>query len=110
MSKFVFLYYGGDDSSETSKEDKEKITADWGKWYEQLGAAIVDGGNPFVRGGKSVSADGVNTIAQEDWPSTGYTIVEAADMDAAVKMAQASPIHNHTGGKAMVRVYEAMPM
>lgn len=110
MSKFVFVYYNGGDPSQTSKEDMDKIMADWGKWYQELGAAVVDGGNPFAPGGKSVSAASVDVIGSKDWPASGYTIVEAADMDAAVAMAQSNPMHRHTEGKATVRVYEALPM
>ncbi len=108
MKKFVFVYYGGGDSAETSKEETDKTTADWGKWFEEMGSAIVDGGNPFIEGGQAVTAGGVSTI--ENMPATGYTIVNAEDMDAAVEMAKGNPIHKHTDGKAAVRVYEAMPM
>ena len=111
MKKYVFVYYNGGDPSQTSKEDMEQIMADWGKWYEELGSAVVDGGNPFAPGGQEVSADKVEDIGgAENWHSSGYTIVNAESMEAAVKMAQSNPMHRHTDGQAVVRVYEAMPM
>ena len=108
MKKFVFVYYNGGDPTEMSEDDKDQIMADWGKWFEELGDAVVDGGNPFNVGGQAVTRDSVDAI--EEYPASGYTIVNAEDMDAAVKMAQGNPMHKHTDGKAIVRVYEAMPM
>lgn len=108
MAKFVFVYYNGGDPSKTSKEEMDQIMADWGAWYGQLGSAVVDGGNPFGPGGKAVSRESVEDV--QEWPASGYTIVDAKDMDDAVKMAKSNPMHKHTDGKAVVRVYEAMPM
>ena len=111
MKKFVFVYYNGGDPSETSKEEMDQIMADWGKWYEELGDAVVDGGNPFGPGGQEVTAAEVTDVGgAENWHASGYTIVNAEDMDGAVKMAQSNPMHKHTDGKAVVRVYESLPM
>jgi hypothetical protein len=45
MAKFVFVYHGG--ASGSTPEEQDKIMAAWGKWFGQLGEALVDGGNPF---------------------------------------------------------------
>ena len=112
MKKFVFIYYGGTESVETAenvqKYTMEEIMADWGKWFEELGSALVDGGNPFNYGAQSVSKDGAEEI--KSGPATGYTIVNAESMEAAVEMAKGCPSHKHMDGKAVVQVYEAMPM
>ena len=107
--KFVFVYYNGGTPEGMSKEELSGIMADWGKWFEELGAKLIDGGNPFGPG-QSVSRDKTAPVAENEWPSSGYTIVEADDMGSAVEIAKACPMHKHTDGKAIIHVYEAFPM
>lgn len=108
MGKYVFVYYNGGDPSKASKEEMDQIMADWSAWYDELGSAVIDAGNPFAPGGQVVTKDKVEAV--EEWPASGYTIVDAENMAAAVKIAQSNPMHRHTDGNAVVRVYEAMPM
>lgn len=108
MAKYIFLYYNGGDPSQTSKEEMEGIMADWGKWYEEMGSSIVDGGAPFGPNGQAVSRDSADPVGE--WPASGYTIIEADSMEAAVEKAKGHPMHKHTDGEAVIRVYEAMPM
>jgi len=107
MKKFVFVYYGGGGAPEGKTMDD--VVADWGKWFEQLGSALADGGNPFNSNGSAVTKGGVETIAADNFPATGYTIVNAEDMEAATEMAKGCPALEHNDDAA-VRVYEAMPM
>lgn len=46
MTNFVLVYAGGP-GMEQSEEKRQAIMAEWGAWYEGVGAAIVDSGNPF---------------------------------------------------------------
>ena len=80
--------------------------AAWGAWYEGLGAAIVDGGNPFGAS-KHLSASGVGDGPVSSPPATGYTIIAADSLDAAVAKAQDHP-HLKYGGQ--VSVYETFQM
>lgn len=105
MKKFVFIYYGGGKPDDMSYDE---VMADWRKWYEEIGDKLVDGGNPFNDGAKSVTNKGVSNVG--DRPSGGYTIVNAEDMDAAVEIAKSCPMHKHNPDTAVVEVYEAMPM
>ena len=98
------VYYGG---GKPDNMTMEEVMADWGKWYEELGSAIVDGGNPFDDGAQAVSNKGVEAAEN---PAGGYTIVNAEDMNAAVEMAKGNPMHTHNPDTAVVHVYEAMPM
>ena len=107
MAKFVFVYHGG--KKPETQEEIDKVMADWGKWYQEIGDKLIDGGNPFNAGGQAVKKDGVTAVSESEHLS-GYTIVEADDMNGAVEVAKACPMHKHTDGKAVVRVYEAMPM
>jgi hypothetical protein len=109
MKKFVFVYYGSVRHDDISKEDMEKVMGKWKAWFGTFKDKMVDGGNPFDDGAKSVTAKGVETIAKDMWPAKGYTIINAKDMDEATEVAKGCPAleDDPDGG---VRVYEAMPM
>lgn len=99
MGKFVFVYYAGSETDGGSNED-------WMSWFEKLGKKVVDPGNPFAGGGQAINKDGVMDV--NSMPVTGYSIVEAKDMDEAVAMAKDCPLVPTEGGA--VCVYEALPM
>jgi hypothetical protein len=100
MKNYVFVYYNAANATDTPAAEA------WGQWFGQLGDKIVDAGNPFNGNGQAVEKSGVTSI--ENYPATGYTIVKAATMDDAVKLAQDCPLLVSSG--AAVRVYEALPM
>src|SRR5438034_6561460 len=96
MKKFVFVYYGKVRPEDISKEDisKEEMKASMDKWMAWFGSfkdKMVDGGNPFAAGSKSVTAKGIETILSDMWHAKGYAIINAKDMDEATKIAQACP-------------------
>ena len=88
MAKFVFTYKGGAGMPETEAE-QAAVMAAWEAWYGDLGAAVTDGGAPFSHA-TTIAPDGSTSPTTDQL--TGYTIVEAADMDAAVQMASACPV------------------
>ena len=97
MGKYVFVYVGGDRPE--SEEEGQRVMAAWREWLEGMGDAVVDWGAPFtassgVRGG---TLSGLS----------GYSIVTAAGMDDAVRLAEGCPIFANRGG---VEVYETMAM
>ena len=89
MSKFLLVYHGGGDGAPTDEE-----MALWGAWFEQLGAAVVDGGAPIAET-KTLSSDGASDGGGVN-PASGYSIIEASDMDDAVAKAGAAALV--TGG------------
>ncbi|GLQ55077.1 hypothetical protein [Devosia nitrariae] len=104
MPKYLFGYHGG--GTPETPEEGERIMAAGNKWFEGLGPAVVDIGNPIgmsrtINGNGSVSdGGGVN-------PVTGYSLVEASDLDAAVAMAKGCPIFENGGS---IQVGEALEM
>ncbi len=104
MAKFAFSYHGG--SEPATDEEREQVMAAWMGWFGGLGDAVVDHGNPFGPP-KTVNADGSVTDGGGPNPVSGYSIVEAADIDAAVTMAKGCPILGNGGS---VEVAEAFPM
>ena len=104
MTNFVLVYTG--DTTPESEEEQSAVMAAWGAWYEKMGEAIVDGGNPFSAS-KNVSAEGVSDGPASSPPATGYTIISADSLDAAVGKVQDHP-HVKYGGQ--VSVYETFRM
>jgi hypothetical protein len=103
MKNYVLEYYNEPNTGDISPED---FAASWQAWFGKVGANLVDAGNPFAPGGQAVEKSGVTTI--ENYPSTGYSIIKAESMEAAVELAKASPLLNEKG--AVIRVYETLPM
>jgi len=88
MPKFVFAYHGG--SMPESPEEGAKIMAAWQSWMGGLGDALVDPGNP-VSASKTLSSSGVEDNGGAN-PLSGYSIVNADNMDAAIELAKGCPI------------------
>ena len=100
MANYVLVYKGGGAMPETD-EDRNAELASWGRWYDGMGAAVVDGGNPFgasagIAGDGSVSSGAPSGL-------TGYTIISADSLDAAAALAQGCPILANGGS---IEVYE----
>jgi hypothetical protein len=96
MGKYVLVYQGG--SMAETEEAQQAAMAAWGAWFGSLGAAVVDGGAPF--GASSAVGGGAARTGL-----TGYSVLEAGDLDAAVAMAEGCPIVADGG---TVDVYEAI--
>jgi hypothetical protein len=81
----------------------EEIKNAWMSWFASIGSSIVDNGNPFSAG-RELTEDGWRELPLGIDSYTGYTIVEADDMDAAAELLDGYPMI--TGA----RIYEASPM
>jgi len=104
MTKYIYVYHGG--TAPDSPEESQKVMAEWMAWFGEMGDAVVDGGNPLGIS-KTVSAGGVADDGGAN-PASGYTIVNAKDMDAAVAMAKGCPMVK--SGNGSVEVAECMDM
>ncbi len=102
MTNYVLLYTGGM-GMESTPEEQQQIMAEWGAWYEKMGAAIVDGGNPFSPDVRSYDETGALRHGAVGVPATGYTIISADSLDAASEMCREHP-HTRHGGQ--VSIYE----
>jgi hypothetical protein len=104
VATYLLAYHGG--SMPETEEEGAKVTAAWMEWYEKLGAAVVDGGNP-VGQNTTVGANGSVSEGGGANPVTGYTIMTAPGIDAAVEMAKSCPILD---GGGSIEVAETIPM
>ena len=88
-------------------EDEGKAVMDaWMAWFDGLGAAVVDAGNPTAAA-RSVAPGGAVTD-HDRGDVTGYSILEADTLDAAVTMATGCP-HLAAGGTVTVHeTFEVM--
>ena len=104
MAKYLFVYHGGK-HPETDAEVKRVLDA-WGQWFASMGAAVVDGGNPV---GKSSTVNPDGSVADNGGsnPASGYSLVEAGDLDDALTKARGCPILEAGG---TVEVAEALDM
>lgn len=96
MKKFVFIYVGFD-------EPTPEMMEAWGKWFESFGDNMVDSGNPFGPG-REISQGETKELPLGSDSISGYTIINAENMDEAAKIAQGCPTIKG------IRVYEAMAM
>ena len=102
MAKYHFAYSGG--ATPGNEAEQKKSMENWMAWFGVLGDSIVDPGNPFGPS-KSVSANGVSNAGAAGL--SGYTLVNAINLDAAVELAKGCPIISDGG---FVDIYEAHEM
>jgi hypothetical protein len=107
MAKFMLLYRGDPTRPDRmTQEERDQVMGEWGAWMEKHGPAITDIGTPFgVRA--SVGGDG----AEQASPNlTGYTLVEADDLEAAKGFADGHPFLAGTGADFAVDVFALVPI
>ena len=101
MANYVLLYSGG--GMPETEAEQAAVLQEWTNWYNGLGAAVVDPGNPFTPQAKSISSDGMVSDSPIGGMASGYTVIKADSIDNAVSMAQACPILKSGGA---ISVYE----
>ena len=87
MPEYILAYHGG--KKPESPEEGAKHMARWKDWLGGLGDAVVNPGTPLGKS-KIVSSDGVSDGGGPD-ALTGFSIVKADNMDAALEMAKGCP-------------------
>jgi hypothetical protein len=104
MANYVFAYSGGRGVA-TNEAERNAQYARWGQWFAELGSAVIDGGAATgtaktVGPGGSLSDGGSRGLS-------GYSIVSADSLDAAVELAKGCPVLEIGGA---VDVYKAIAM
>ena len=97
--QYLYLFTGGDMDMPASKAEGKKVMDAWMAWFGTLGKNLVNGGAPL--GERKTVGSKASSRA------TGYTIVQAADLKAAVAMTKDCP-HLKIGGG--IEVLEITPM
>jgi hypothetical protein len=100
MSRFLIVYRGAPGGPES--EGAQHHPANWEAWFNKLGAAVVDQGaltHSSVEIPSRLRGPKLNGSAL-----SGYSIVEADDFDAAVKIAEECPIFDEKGSVEIARL------
>jgi hypothetical protein len=101
MANYLLTFYGG--GMPENKEEQAQVMQAWTGWFGTIGEALVDGGNPTSRS-RAISPDG--SVMDATMAPTGYSIIKADDLDAAVQAAKSCPV---LAGGATVVVSETLP-
>jgi hypothetical protein len=104
MPQYVLVYLGGDQPS--SPEEGKQHFAKYMDWLSSLGDSAVSPANP-LKNTRTVDSDGTVT-AGGTTTMTGYTIIEADSMEAALSIAKACPFLD-IGGSLEVSELSDMP-
>lgn len=104
MARYLIVYLGGDQPA--TPEEGQQHFAKYMEWLSSLGDAAVSPANPLkdtntISPDGKVSSGGVSTMS-------GYTIVEADSMEAALSMSKACPFLE-IGGSLEVSELMQMP-
>lgn len=104
MPDFLYVYHGG--KRPETPEEGERVMAQWGAWFEGMGADVLQPGNPV---GQSYTVSAAGTVADGGAnPVSGYSVVRADSMEAALKHAENCPMV--TDGSGSVEVTEIIEM
>jgi hypothetical protein len=103
MANFLLTYHGEGGMPQGEAEQAAVVEA-WNAWFARLGDALVDPGNP-TGGSKAIAPDG--SVMDATSAPTGYTILAADTLDAAVDLARGCPV---LGAGLAVVVSETVPV
>jgi hypothetical protein len=104
MAKYVLLYSGG--TIPESPEAQAATMQAWTAWFTELGADVIDGGDPFGAGASTITSDG-EVRSGGSLGATGWSAISADSLDDAVAKAKGCPLLTDGG---TVDVYETVDM
>ena len=102
MAKFFVAYLGGDvpDTPEAQDASMNK----WMAWFGSLGSAVDQMGSPF---GESTALGAGRASGASSSGLTGYSVLEAEDLDAAAALVAGCPIFDNLGS---IEIFHALMM
>ena len=106
MATYLLAYHGGGGMAQ-DEAARNKLMAQWGKWFQELGSALVDGGNPVMKA-KTISSKGAVSDGGGQNPVSGYSVIKADSLDAAVKLARDCPVLAGGGSIEVAETFNAM--
>ena len=104
MTQYVIVYLGGDQPS--SPEEGKQHMSKYRAWLSSLGDSAVSPANP-LKNTSTVNPDGTVTTGGTTSMS-GYTIIKASSMEAALSLAKTCPFLD-IGGSLEVSELMQMP-
>jgi hypothetical protein len=95
MKKFVLITIG-------FTQPTQEIMESWMQWFKSIEDRIVD--QIGLRNGKEVTKNGITELPMDKDAITGYLVINAENIDEAIKIAQSCPMITST------KVYEVISM
>ncbi len=95
VKKFVLIYHGHDTST-------PEVVAAWDDWFQRRAASFADVGHAFGPG-RMITNETTVEWSRSSNPASGYSIVNAPNIDAAEQLLEGCPIVDS------VSLYEALP-
>ncbi len=96
MPKYVYAYRAPKDYQPGSDD----TSGAWMKWFEKLGSSVVEVGDPVLD--RTMVGDGATETVL-----SGYSVIDAQDLEQATAMARGCPLLAIGGG---VEVGEITPL
>jgi predicted transcriptional regulator len=90
MSQYIICYIGGDQPS--SPEEGKKHFAKYQEWLASLGESVLSPMNPFKN---THTLKGDTVAAKSDTSMSGYTVIEADSIEAALALTKTHCPHNY---------------
>ena len=106
MANYLLLYSGG--SMPKGQAEQAAVMQAWTAWFGKLGSALVDGGNPTTGKAKTIASDGTVSDASAGTTASGYSIIKADSLDAAVKLASGCPVLQGGAKISVLETFQAM--
>jgi len=111
MKKFIAIYHvpasAMAQTMNTTPEQRAEGMKQWMDWAQRAGSHLVDMGTPLM-GGVEIAPDG--STKASDRNVSGYSILEAKNMEEAEKLMQGHPHTNGWSKDATIELHEAMPI
>ncbi len=104
MAKYLFVYHGG--NKPETDEEKAQVMDAWGQWFGSMGSAVIDGGNP-VGLSTTIHSNGKVENSGGSNPASGYSLIEATDLEDAIAKGKQCPIFASGGS---LELAEALDM
>lgn len=94
MITYLFAYHGGEEAQ--SPKENKRVMATWTAWFQDLGDAVIARGGP-VGISTTVHSDRSVTDYGGRNPVSGYSLIRADSIDAAIELAKRCPILKRGG-------------
>jgi len=104
MAKYLLAFTGG--SMPEGAEAQAQVMKGWEAWFASIGAAVADPGNPSSVS-RTIAANGV-VGPQGPASLSGYTILSADSLDAAVALSRSCPVLAGGASIEVIETFDAM--
>ena len=111
MKKFLVIYHAPIEAlaqmANVAPEDQAKGMDAWMQWAKKCGDSLTDMGSPLING---TQIDTQGQVTNSTKSVSGYSILQASDMEEAKKMMDGHPHLNGWHPACTIELHEFMPL